>query len=125
MTDVLNFPGRNARLDVSDLPLNAEDMAEKIKLIRTAYYSEIADELLEMIVTKIALLKLNKNNDDEISEHFPKDIMLLREVLIGLMCRFSGMDHPTHEVFELLYEMTEDYDEESGELLYNYKQRNS
>ena len=123
MNQVLNFPKTHPKFDMTDVPLNQEELQAKLELIRMAFYADVADELLDQIASKIGMLNLNKKNEDEMIDTFPKDIMLLREVLIGMMCRFSNIDHPTHEVFEKIYDLTEDFDEETGEMMYNYTKR--
>jgi hypothetical protein len=123
MNEILSFPKTHPKFDMSDVPLDPVEMQKKLELIRMSFYADIADELLDQVACRIGVLNLNKKNEPALVAAFPKDIMLLREVLIGMMCRFSDIKHPTHDMFEKMYDLTEDFDEESGEVMYNYVKR--
>lgn len=119
---VIRFPKQHAKAEeVSDLPLNDEELAQKLKMIRLGYYAEVADELLDILSSKIGSLNLNVRNEEAVNENFPKDILLMREVLIGMMCRFSDTDYPTHQIFDMLFDLTEEYNEDLEEMVMSVK----
>lgn len=123
MNEILSFPKSHPKFDVSDIPIDPDELKKKLELIRLSFYADVADEILDQVACRIGMLNLKKKNEAALTDAFPKDVMLLREVLIGMMCRFSDIHHPTHDVFEKIYSLTEDFDEESGEMVYNYEKR--
>lgn len=97
--NVIRFPKENRRLDVSNISMDIEEIAEEIRLIKLAYFNEIADELVDNALRSMSMLNL----EDTPNETFPietKDIILLKETFISMMARIVGLEHPLHNLSE-------------------------
>lgn len=93
--NVISFPKNNRRLDVTNTPVNAEEVAQAIQNMRLDFYHQVSDELMEDLLTKIGSLNLNLDEDVRLEE---KQIIFLREVITSFICKIAGVDHPLNSL---------------------------
>ena len=120
MTNVITFPKDNKRLDISNTPVTAEDVAIEITKIKMDFYHEVADELLDGMIRKIGSLNLGDQEDVIINDI---DIIFLRECITSFISKLAGVEHPLANLPETMIvdlnvnEGTIDYKLSSVELL--------
>lgn len=90
--NIISFPKSNKRLDVTNTPVNAEEVAKVIDGMKIDFYHDVADNLMDYIVTSIGSLGIDANKDDIQLRDI--DIIFMREVLTAFMCRLGGVEHP-------------------------------
>lgn len=115
--NVINFPKQNLRQSIN-LPTD-DEMKQKMLKLRTEFFSEISDEIIDSVVRKIALMDLPTVTGQEGSIN-EQDVIILREAITALMCRLSNIDHPLHDHFENIVKVTP-VELENGELIYSYE----
>lgn len=115
--NVISFPKQNLRHNIN-LPTD-DEMNQKMLKLRTEFFSEISDEIIDSIVRKIALMDLPSVTGQEgtINE---QDVIILREAIIAMMSRLSNIPHPLHDHFEKLMKVVP-VELETGELVYSYE----
>lgn len=94
-SNIVTFPISNKRFDLENIELDQDDIAEKIKLIKMTYFSDIADSILDNVIRSISLLNLSSSSENNLTS---TDIILLKETIISTMCKLSGLEHPLHKI---------------------------
>lgn len=118
--NVVQFPIVNKRFDVSNIALDPEEVADKIKLMKLTYFATMSDEIVEDALRALAQLRLNETPVDT-NPIESGDLILLKEAFVSTMCRIVGIEHPLHQIIEdnivISLEDVDDYDE----TFYNYR----
>ena len=99
MSNVITFPKDNKRLDISNTPVTAEDVAIEISKIKMDFYHEVADELLDGMIRKIGALNLGDQEDVVINDI---DIIFLRECITAFISKLAGVEHPLDNLPEAM-----------------------
>jgi hypothetical protein len=90
MTNIIKFPG------VSELPLNQEEMVERLTSTREQFADLVATECYESIMSIAQsygiMSNLNKVN--------ASDTVAIYEILRSSFMRYSGIHHPFQEVVD-------------------------
>lgn len=118
MAEVISFPKNNPRITEQDI-LTREEMVEKKRNLKLNFFRDAADDVVENIVRDIAALDLATITGGELNDLNAKDIIMLREALLGIMCRLTGMDHPLHRISNDIIVAKEVVDE-YGDAMYDY-----
>lgn len=92
--NVIAFPKNNKRLDVSDMPVSAEEVAREITKIRLDFYYQVADEMMETLMRTIGALGISKAEVPEEVNVEDIDVIFMREMLAAFMCRIANVEHP-------------------------------
>lgn len=116
MAEVISFPKSNPRAEET---LTTEDIIQKKRNLKINFFKDAADDIVENIVRDIASLELSTITNGELAPLQPKDIIMLRESLLSIMCRLTVMDHPLHDIVDELIVSEETFDE-YGEPMYGY-----
>lgn len=95
-SNIINFPVENKRFDLTNIDVMPDEIAEKIRLIKMTYFSDIADAILDNVIKSISILNLNDDPDAGMATS--TDVIILKEAIIALMCRLVEMDHPLHQI---------------------------
>jgi hypothetical protein len=91
MTDnVIKFPS------VSELPVNQEELIERLVETREKYASEVADECFEAVATIANSFGIFSN----LNKVHPKDMVAIYELLYATFLRYSGIEHPLQEIID-------------------------
>lgn len=119
MAEVISFPKSNPRM--ADTP-SVDELAEKKRNLKLNFFRDMSDEIVENVVRDIAALELSTIAGTELAELNAKDIIILREALLSIMCRLTNMEHPLHDIIKDLIIAEEGVDE-YGEAMYGYTLR--
>ena len=102
MTNVLKF-----KKSKNVLPTTDEEAAERIKEVRVNYAKAVATELTTLILNNL----VGYGYKIELEEGYLKDIVMVNEVLIATMLRYSNIEHFLQKVIDDVVDLE---DEESG-----------
>lgn len=92
--NVIQFPKNNKRLDVSDTPVSADEVAREITKIKLDFYYQVSDEIMESLMRTIGAVGIsNAETEDEVNLE-DVDVIFMREMITAFMCRVAGVDHP-------------------------------
>jgi hypothetical protein len=120
--NVLAFPTKNTNVPVVKKPkaVDQKKLLEKANNMKIEFYNEMADDIINSIVRRIAALDLaemsNVESEDERLNEM--DIIILRESLVSIMCRLTAVDHPLHKILNQIIDITEVETDEGP--LYSY-----
>lgn len=118
MAEVISFPKNNPRVTEQDI-LTREDLIQKKNNLKLNFFKDACDDIVENIVRDIASLELSTITGNELAQLNAKDIIMLRESLLAIMCRLTNMDHPLHSISEKLL-VSESSVDEYGDAMYSY-----
>ena len=118
MAEVISCPKNNPRATADKF--TADDLAEKKKNIKMNFFRDTTDDIVENIIRDIAALELSTILGSDLAEINAKDIIILRESILSIMCRLTKMDHPLHDIVDDLI-IAEETVDEYGESMYDYK----
>ncbi len=115
--NVIDFPKKNIRPDV--IVPTEDQLEQKMQRVRTEFFSEISDEIIDSIVRKLAVINLPQmiGQEGSIDE---RDIIILKEAIVSMMCRLTNMPHPLHNHFNDIMTVTP-VELENGEVIYSYE----
>lgn len=123
MAEVISFPKTNPRVTEKDI-ITTEEILEKKKTLRMNFFKDAADDIVENTVRDIASLELSTLTGRDLSQLQAKDIIMLREALVSIMCRLTDIDHPLHKITENLI-ISEETVDEYGDAMYGYSFKES
>lgn len=120
--NVIQFPVVNKRYDLSNIAVEPEEIAEKIRLMKMAYFSGVADEMVDDTLRSMTMLNLEDSPLDT-NPIDSKDIILLKESIISTLCRIIGIYHPLHEVIDenIIVSSIEEGDLDEAYFKYKFK----
>jgi hypothetical protein len=119
MGQIIKFPKENKRFDLSNISMDPEEIAEEIRLIKMAYFSTISDEIVDDVLRSLSMLNLEDTPNETYSVE-AKDLILLKESIISMLCKIIGLKHPLHELSEDNIIISETFDGEDT-LFHNYR----
>lgn len=105
MTNILKFPS------VSELPMNNEEMLDRLFSTREAYATEIAEEAFEMVMSLAHNAGLMTNPD----KMNGKDTVALYEMLRSIFMRYSGLHHAFQDVVDQIIQEDDEIPEITSE----------
>ena len=117
--NVISFPKNNKRLDVSDTPVSAEDVAREITKIKTDFYYQVSDQMMETLMRTIGAMGISKAEYPEDLNLEDIDVIFMREMITAFICRVAGVEHP---LVDLPHAFIEDLDV-NDEGAYSYRVR--
>lgn len=115
--NIIKFPIMNPEMNTY-APEDHSKKLETIRNIRLTYFSDISEEIVMNALKSISISF--DHIDDNLNNAESKDVILLKEAIISIMCRLSGTDHPLHDIIEDELVMFESYDE-YDDIILNYK----
>lgn len=96
--NVITFPKNNKRLDVSDTPVSAEEVAREITKIKTDFYYQVSDEILETLMRTVGALGISKAETEEEVNLEDIDVIFMREMITAFICRIANVEHPLKDL---------------------------
>lgn len=117
MDNVIVFPTNNPELSIDGIALNKQETKEKIKQIKLSFFSSAADEILEHVIRSIGSLGITTTS----KEINTRDIIMLKESIISVMCRLNDVSHPLHKISEDEIMIDTSHEDELDELFFDYK----
>jgi hypothetical protein len=115
--NIIIFPTNNPELSIDGIAITQEETKEKIKQIKLAFFSSAADEILENVIRSIGSLGIT----DKSKEIETRDIIMLKESIISVMCRITDVSHPLHKISEDEIMIDLNMHEELDDMFFDYK----
>lgn len=109
-TNIVQFPLVNRRHDVSNIALDPEEVADKIRLMKLSYFNSVTEELVDDVLRSLSTLRLEET-PAETTPVTSLDIIMLKETIMAMLCRIVGISHPLHEMAQdniILSELMDD-----------------
>lgn len=119
--NVIKFPKENSRLDLSNIAVDFEEIANNIHLMKKSYLSDVADAILDDVLRSISCLNLEETKN-ETYQMEGQDLILIKESIVASMCRIIGISHPLHSIGkENLIQEFDSNEDEYSLLSYKFK----
>lgn len=122
--NVIQFPVKNIRYSMDGIPTDEEETLEAVKNLKLSYFNKIAEDI---VAYTSFIINNNLYHDvdlEDFKEPTIRDIILLHESIVSVLCRINSIDHPLHEIGdrEIGYEGdTEDEFDINDSSLYFFK----
>lgn len=91
--NIIRFPKENKRYNLSNIPVDEEEIAKNIKLMKMSYFSEVSEEIMDDIMRSLSSLRI-----EETAPLQHNDIILIKESIISALCRAVEIEHPLHKI---------------------------
>lgn len=123
-TNVIQFPIKNIRYSMEGIPTDESETLEAVKSLKIAYFNKIAEDIVAYTSFVIDNNLYHNSDTDDFKEPTIRDIILVHEAIVAVLCRINSIDHPLHEIGEreIGYEGDENNDFElDNSSLYYFK----